>query len=128
MTALQWISAIGSVATLLVIVFGACWWVVRHSMSVQRFALESISALQARIAALELQAINRDGLDSALEKALSKVMQQIERRLDGMEDGLKAATRDLHQVRLDVAILKDREGGTDYSERNRALMEALRNG
>lgn len=128
MTAVQWIAAIGSALAVLGTVFGACWWVVRHSLHVQRFALEAIADMKTRIAALELQAIDGKELDAALEKALAKLMNQIERRLDGMEQGLRSATSEMHQVRVDLAVLKDREGGVDYSEHNRRMMGASRNG
>jgi hypothetical protein len=122
MSALEWLSAAVAAIALL----GAGVSVVRHSLALQRVALEKVGLLEGRIAKLELQAITRKELDEALEKALSKLLQQIERRIDGVERGLQKAATEVHQMRIEMAVLKDREGVPDYSAHNRHIVESSR--
>lgn len=124
MSALEWLSAAVAVIALL----GAGVSVVRHSLAVQRVALENVGRLEGRIVVLELRAIDRKELDEALEKALSRLLQQIEKRIDGVERGLRDNTQEMHQMRTSMAVLNALEGMPDYSEHNRKIMEAARRG
>jgi hypothetical protein len=120
MPAADWIStALGVVALV-----GAFFGVVRWSLAIQRVALEKARELERRLDMQELKSITGPQLDAAL----AKLLLQIERRMDGLESGLKSATSEVHQMRIELAVLKDREGVPDYSDHNRKLMEAARRG
>jgi uncharacterized protein HemX len=117
-----------SAAVAVLALLGAGVSVVRHSLTVQRVALEKLALLEGRIVRLELKAIDRKELDEALEKALARLLQQIERRIDGVERGLRENTDEMHQMRTSMAVLNALEGVTDYTEHNRKVMEAARRG
>ena len=74
--------------------------------------------LSSRIAVLELRSSDDKQLEAALDKAFARALRPIESRLEGVERGFSEASAEMHRLIVELAVLKDREGGVDYREHN----------
>jgi hypothetical protein len=112
------VTVIGGVGGLIGII-GGFIGVSRSALRLQREALSKVAAVELRISTLELRHVGTSELGAAMDK----LQAAIERRIDTINASFQGVSSMVQQLATDVAILNDREHGTNYAARNRRIVE-----
>jgi hypothetical protein len=122
----QIVGLIGSVLALLMTFAALVLWLPGKLAALEKHMDGKINGLAARALALELQSIDGKQLEAALDKAFARALRPIESRLDGVEKGFAAASTEMHNLIRELALLKQREGGVDYTDHNARMVAKVK--
>lgn len=118
----QIVGLVSSIGALLATFAALVLWLPSKLSAMKENFSTSVGVLASRVAVLELQSIDGKQLEAALDKAFTRALRPIENRLEGVEKGFTKASTEMHNVILELALLKQREGGVDYSEHNARMV------
>jgi hypothetical protein len=118
----QIVGLAGSILALLMTFAALVLWLPNKLSGLKEHVAGVVNPLSVRVAALELKSIDDKQLEAALDKAFSRALRPIESRLEGVEKGFATASKEMHAVILELALLKQREGGVDYTDHNARMV------
>jgi hypothetical protein len=122
----QIVGLAGSILALLMTFAALVLWLPGKLADEKERRTTAVNALAARVAALELQSIDREKLEAALDKAFARALRPIESRLEGVEKGFSAVSTEMHNVIRELALLKQRDGGVDYTDHNARMVAKVK--